>query len=114
MDTLLELHGQTYFLGDNGFRVKFDVRRVEVTDERPHGLKYSLTLHEPKGDRVVGFDNAHAIEIGNGPAKKKLTKYDHKHRFRTIGPYDYEDAATLLGDFWAEVDSVLDELGVKL
>jgi len=29
--------------------VKFEIRRVEPTTERPHGLRYSLTLHDPKG-----------------------------------------------------------------
>jgi hypothetical protein len=27
-------------------------------------------------------------------------------------PYDYTDAATLLADFWTEVDAVLKEKGV--
>jgi hypothetical protein len=34
------------------------------------------------------------------------------HRLRTIRPYDYKGAATLLADFWAEVDAVLRERGV--
>lgn len=36
---------------------------------------------------------------------------DHRHRLRSIGPYDYKDAATLLEDFWKEVDQVLKERG---
>jgi len=35
-----------------------DVARVGVTPERPHGIKYSLTLHAPDGTRLIGFDNA--------------------------------------------------------
>ena len=38
---------------------------------------------------------------------------DHRHRFRTIRPYDYVDAAELMADFWCEVDLVLKEMGVK-
>ena len=30
---------------------------------------------------------------------------------RTVRPYDYRDAATLLTDFWAEVYAVLKERG---
>jgi hypothetical protein len=41
-----------------------------------------------------------------------LMDFDHKHRLRTIRPCDSEDAATLLADFWAEVDGVLKERGV--
>ena len=35
----------------------------------------------------------------------------HRHRLRSIGPYEYKDAATLLEDFWTEVDEVLRERG---
>ena len=34
---------------------------------------------------------------------------DHRHPLRTVGPYGYEDAATLLEGFWKEVDEVLRE-----
>jgi hypothetical protein len=37
---------------------------------------------------------------------------DHRHRLRTIRAYEYQDAATLLGDFWVTVDAVLRERGV--
>lgn len=39
-------------------------------------------------------------------------RHDHKHRLRAVRPYDYHDAAMLLGDFWAEVDAVLKQRGV--
>lgn len=112
LDTLLQLDGVTMFpIEGRGFWVKFDVAQVPVSSERPHGLKYSLTLHKPNGERIVGFDNAHEIKTGSGPGKKVPTEWDHKHRFRSIKPYDYEDAAALLADFWSEVDGVLRELG---
>ena len=37
---------------------------------------------------------------------------DHKHRMETVRPYRFKDAATLLVDFWTEVDKVLIEKGV--
>ena len=37
---------------------------------------------------------------------------DPRHRLQTVKPYAYEDAATLLADFWQEVDAVLKERGV--
>ena len=40
------------------------------------------------------------------PAERGL-RYDHRHRFKTIRPYEYRDAATLLADFWEQVDAVL-------
>ena len=47
--------------------------------ERPHGLNYSLTLHDDEGERLLGFDNAHAIREGSGPGARTRNEYDHKH-----------------------------------
>jgi hypothetical protein len=75
--------------------------------EKPHGLDYSLTLHGRDGGRLVGFDNAHPVG-----KRKRGEPQDHRHRISTVKSYDYTDAAALLADFWAEVDSVLKERGV--
>ena len=111
LDTLLDLHGQTLFVDDIGHWVKFVVMRTEATAERPHGLSYSLTLHAPDGERLVGFDNAHAVREGRGPGGRRCRERDHRHRLRSIRPYEYTDAAALLEDFWKEVDEVLRERG---
>ncbi len=110
-DTLLDLHGQTLFVDDFGHWVKFVVLRTATTPERPHGLSYSLTLHAPDGTRLVGFDNAHPVKTRRASAARKTAANDHRHRLRTIRPYEYRDAATLLEDFWNEVDGVLRERG---
>ena len=110
LDTLLDLHGQTLFVDDTGHWVKFIVVRTEVTSRRPHGLSYSLTLHAPDGSRLVGFDNAHPVRERRGPRVAR-GESDHRHRLRTVRPYEYRDAATLLEDFWKEVDEVLRERG---
>ena len=115
LDTLLDLDGQIFFVDDEGhYRVEFEIKRTPATPERPHGLKYSLTLHDAHGARLLGYDNAHAASATKGPAKRARQKHDHKHRLRTIRPYDYKDAATLLADFWTDVDAVLKERGVLL
>ena len=113
LDTLLDLDGTTFFADRDGiYRVQFVVKKVEPSPERPHGLSYSLTLHDEKGARIVGFDNAHPVQERSGPSGRQRVEHDHKHRFRTIRPYDYTDAATLLSDFWEQVDRVLREKGV--
>jgi Family of unknown function (DUF6516) len=113
LDTLVDLDGETFVIGDGGHWVKFDVKRVTPTEERPHGLRYSLTLHAASGERLVGFDNAHAVPSQSGPAGRSRTgPHDHRHRLRSVRPYDYQDAASLLADFWAEVEAVLAERGV--
>jgi hypothetical protein len=40
--------------------------------------------------------------------------HDHKHRFKTVRPYDYRDALALLEDFWKLVEDVLQEEGVTI
>lgn len=115
LDTLLDLNGQVLVLDEEGhFWVSFVCRRVPATEERPHGLDYSLTLHGAGGERLVGFDNAHAVRASAGPGGRGGAARDHRHRLKTVRPYDYRDAATLLEDFWAEVESVLNERGIKL
>ena len=109
LDTLLDLDGLTLVVDpEGGHWVRFVVTGVPAAPEKPHGLDYSLTLHGPNGDRLVGFDNAHPVgkQERGGPQ-------DHRHCLRTVKPYEYSDAATLLADFWTEVDAVLKERGVQ-
>lgn len=112
LDALLDLDGLRFTLEPSGYFVKFEVRRVTPTRERPQGIDYSLTLHSPEGARLVGFDNAHAVRASHGPAGKRRP-LDHRHRLGTTRPYRYSDAGQLLEDFWREVYAMLDQLGVK-
>jgi hypothetical protein len=113
LDTLLELDGLIMVVDSAGKHwVKFIVKKVAPLPERPHGLSYSLTLHDETGARLVGFDNAHPVSTGSGPGKRTPKTHDHQHRIRTVKPYEYSDAATLLTAFWTEVDTVLKEKGM--
>lgn len=112
LDTLLDLDGYRIELNEDGYTARFRVKQVEACAEKPHGLDYSLTLHAPDGRRLGGFDNDHAVPVRAGPGSKAKKEFDHKHRFRTVRPYDYNDAGTLLVDYWDLVESILDELGV--
>ncbi|MGF1614940.1 MAG: DUF6516 family protein [Gammaproteobacteria bacterium] len=108
LDVLLDLDGEVLVVdADGGHWVRFVVTRVPVTPEKPHGLDYSLTLHGPVGERLVGFDNAHSVA-----RRRHGEPQDHRHRLRTTKSYQYRDAATLLRDFWEAVDAVLRERGV--
>ena len=108
LDTLLDLDGITLVVDpEGGHWVRFVVTRVPATAEKPHGLDYSLTLHGRNGERLAGFDNAHP-----GGKRKRGDPQDHRHRIQTVKAYEYRDAATLLADFWTEVDAVLTERGV--
>jgi len=77
-----------------------------------HGVRYALTLHNQNGQRVMGYDNAHAVK----PSSRfryagQVLPYDHKHRHMTDQgvPYEFGDAYQLLHDFFADVDRVLKE-----
>jgi len=110
--TLVELHDQIIDQG-NGYWIKIEAWRVVATQDIPHGIRYSLTLHEPYGKRILGYDNAHAVKP---PKKFKYAgtrlPYDHMHRHvsdRGV-PYEFRDGHQLLADFFTEVDRVLEEI----
>jgi hypothetical protein len=108
LDTLLDLDGVTYVI-TGPFWVKFEVRQVTATQERPHGLDYSITLHDGEGHRILGFDNAHSITEGSGPGAKTRIENDHTQKGQRVRFYTYRDAATLLTDFWTEADRILEK-----
>ena len=50
LDTLLLLDDESFVVNADGkCWVKFVVKQVAVSPERPHGLDYSLTLHDEDG-----------------------------------------------------------------
>ncbi len=101
---LLELNGETIAL-DGCYFVKFDVKEVEATANRPHGISYSLTLHDVDNKRMLGFDNAHAVRQPSKGFRGKRYEFDHKHRHaKDKGvPYVFESPEQLVDDFWKAV-----------
>jgi hypothetical protein len=78
LDDLLELDGQVFVIDpETRHSVRFAVRRVPASGAKPHGLDYSLTLHGPDGERLMGFDNAHAVRSRSGPGGKAGATFDH-------------------------------------
>jgi beta-phosphoglucomutase-like phosphatase (HAD superfamily) len=112
LDTLLDLDGTIIDQG-SGYWVKIEVRLLaQPTTERPHGIAYSLTLHNPSGQRILGFDNAHAVKRARRQRYSgRCVEYDHEHRFVSDPgkPYTFVDAYQLLRDFFKAVDRVLKE-----
>jgi hypothetical protein len=108
VDALLQLDGESFVVDpEDGCWTSFSVKQIPATAERPHGLRYSLTLHDGYGERLLGFDNAHPIQEVAGPGAKTRIEYDHKYLGERVRFYEYADAATLLADFWSEVDNIL-------
>jgi hypothetical protein len=109
---LLEMDGYILDQGD-GYWVKIDAKQIAETMNIPHGIRYSLTLHEPKGGRILGYDNAHSVKL---PHKFKFAgqkfPYDHKHSSSTDNgvPYSFENAHQLMTDFFMDVDILLKKI----
>jgi len=98
MRRLLDYDRRRYWLA-NGWSIRFRIAEVAVTTERPHGIKYSFTLHDVNRTRLLGFDNAHGLP--------RVQAYDHRHRFRRTAelvPYHYQGADELICDFFAAVE----------
>jgi hypothetical protein len=112
LDRLLDLDGFIAEVG-GGFWVKIVARRVPPDADRPHGVSYTLTLHNPTGERAFGIDNAHLIRATRGPAGRSSPAHDHLHRGESVHPYAYRDADTLMDDFWLEVEAFLKREGVR-
>jgi hypothetical protein len=97
-----------------GYWLKFEIKRVEPTPERPHGLRYAFTLHDPEGTRLLGFDNAHSVDPLGSRFRQPNAEHDHWHRTEDDPgrPYIFTTAVQFLTDFFAEVDRVLAEHGI--
>jgi Family of unknown function (DUF6516) len=124
MDDSNRDQGRDYFLSldrqwigyEKGYWVTFRVRRVEASEERPHGFQYSLSLHDANDDRVLGYNNAHAVDVGTGPAtrSRRQRAYDHiNRRGKRPVPYRFTTPYKLLEDFFTDVDRTLKKEGVS-
>jgi len=108
---LLDLDG-SILEQEVGYWIKIEVWRIPPSEHAQHGIRYSLTLHDKYGTRVLGYDNAHAVKR---PKKFKFAgqrlPYDHRHRTASDKgvPYAFESAYRLLEDFFAEADRVIKE-----
>jgi hypothetical protein len=79
----------------SGLIVQIKIWRLpQTSDERPHGLKYSLFFGRD-GERIVGYDN----EAGKG---------DHRHYRDQEEPYYFTTMENLIRDFWNDVGKEID------
>jgi Family of unknown function (DUF6516) len=114
LEFLLAFDGRVHWY-EQGFFTKFEIKRVEPTEERPHGLRYSFTLHDPYNKRILGFDNAHTV-ASRGRHARRQKEADHWHRDENDRgtPYKFRDAETLIVDFFVEVERILTDRRVPV
>jgi hypothetical protein len=114
LDTLLDLDGDIV-AQEGGYWVKFEVHRVKPSTHIPHGIAYSLTLHDNHNQRIMGFDNAHTPKGGRKKRYQgQVIEYDHHHQDKHCKgvPYVFDSPAQLIEDFWKAVDNTLRRHGV--
>jgi hypothetical protein len=107
LERLLEYHGLRYYLA-NAWYVKFRIWRVAVSEARPHGIRYSFTLHDDLNERLLGFDNAHGVP--------RQVAHDHQHTFRRtkqIFRYSFVNADKLLSDFMTAAEDACQRENVE-
>jgi hypothetical protein len=108
LETLFNLNGEIFPM-ENGYWTKFEAYKVEPSKKIPHGVKYSLSLHDRNNVRVLGFDNAHGIKPKRKNYGARKITWDHKHQREMIASYEFETAGQLLEDFWTAVETFLGE-----
>ena len=114
LELLLGYDGRRHIL-ESGHYLKFEIRRVSASPQVPHGLAYSLTLHSPHGERLLGYDNAHAVPHAGSRFVAAPVQADHWHRTRKDPgrPYAFTSAEQLLMDFFNEVERTLRDLNLS-
>jgi len=115
LELLLELHG-TEYTENNGYWYRIEAWIIDSTPERPHGIRYNLTLHDKYNKRILGFDNAHAVKHKKKKKYKgRIVEYDHTHETALDKgtPYEFVNAEQLLQDFFNRLNQILDNLKAK-
>ena len=85
---------------------------VKADIHLPHGIRYTLTLHDCYGKRIFGIDNKHRPKTKRKGYHGRIIEYDHIHNNENDKgtPYTFINAEKLLTDFWAHIDKIMSEL----
>lgn len=105
LDFLLELDGYSY-VEDDGHWAKFEVRLVEPSPEIPHGIRYNFTYHDKYNNRLIGFDNAHAVKLKKKKFGGRKVTWDHKHDRERVRVYEFETPDQLVENFYKAIDKL--------
>jgi hypothetical protein len=111
LDTLLSMDSYMYVY-PNKYWWRIKAREVEVSKERPHGIRYTFTLHDPSGTRIFGMDNKHIPKNRRNGYHGQIIEYDHVHKDEADKgtAYAFINAETLMTDFLNRVKEVMDEI----
>ena len=107
LECLLRFNGAKFFR-DDGCWYQIEVKFTESTPGRPHGLSYSMTLHDKYNNRVFGIDNAHGYDFKKNRFSGRRVVYDHKHQEEKVFPYDFLSPERLIEDFFKGCDDYIE------
>lgn len=112
LNNLLEFHNEVMYLDNKGrFYSKFEAKICEPNEHIPHGIRYSLTLHDkklsPSETRIFGIDNSHGGKFSGSKHTHRKVEWDHMHKNEKITYYDFENSEKLMVDFWENVKTIL-------
>ena len=115
LEVLLDLDGYQTTLKDGRHWVKFEVAITAANENIPHGIRYSLTLHDEKGLRILGYDNSNHDYRPESKRKyvAKRIEWDHRHFMETVTAYDFSSPGDLMTDFWDDVYRIIAKRGFK-
>lgn len=109
LEVLLGFDGEKFVLDEKGNYIKYEARKIFDDVHRPHGVKYSLTLHDREGTRLLGYDNSHSWEESKrGKVTGRRVEWDHVHKYEKISEYNFESVEKLLDDFANSVSYLLE------
>lgn len=100
LSNLIELAG--VYPMESGWQVVIRADWVDQTPQQPHCIDYALILQDERGNRIFGFDNAHAFD-----GAQDEDRWDHEHRAGRVGQrfrYEFVSASSLISDFFQKLD----------
>lgn len=111
LDTLLSLDGLRHVY-ENAYWFKITAYSVEISENRPHGIRYNLTFHDNRGTRIFAMDNAHIPPNRRKGFHGRIVEYDHTHEDENDKgtAYAFSDAEKLVTDFFIRIDSIIENL----
>ena len=113
LEFLLGFNGAVHVFPE-GYWTKIEIKRGRKTKRCLHGLRYSFTLHDASGKRLMGFDNAHPVREPGSRFNEAAEESDHWHRDEKDKgrPYTFTTAEQLIVDFEREAKRILSARGV--
>ena len=109
LSNLVDLSG--VYRMECGWQVVIRADWIDESPQQPHSIDYALILQDERGERIFGFDNAHAFDGANVE-----DRWDHEHKVGRVGQrfrYDFVSASQLISDFFDKLEDYCAARGVS-